>query len=141
MNAISRWFTRGAEFVAATMLGSEPLHVLDAADATLVARFESPMPRLGDVAISPDGLRVAYSVGPDLFVRSLDTIGPRRIDGVEALGWRLDLDGMTHTLWVDPADNRPLRLEAELAGGIRMVSTFTFNEVLPDTLFEVPPQS
>jgi outer membrane lipoprotein-sorting protein len=65
----------------------------------------------------------------------------RVIDGVDALGWRLELPGGTHTLWVDPADNRPLRLEADLAGDVRMESVFTFDEPLSPTLFELPEGS
>lgn len=64
----------------------------------------------------------------------------RMIDGTEALGWRLELSGASHTLWVDPSDNRPLRLEADLVGGVRMASVFTFDEPLPTELFEVPEQ-
>ncbi len=63
---------------------------------------------------------------------------PRDIDGIEALGWRLQLSGGTHTLWVDPADNRPLRLEADLAGGVDLISVFSFDEALPPELFELP---
>lgn len=63
---------------------------------------------------------------------------PRDIDGIEALGWRLELSGGTHTLWVDPADNRPLRLEADLAGGVDLISVFSFDEALPPELFELP---
>ncbi len=65
---------------------------------------------------------------------------PRRIDGIEALGWRLTLLGNTHTLWVDPADNRPLLLDAELAGGVLMESVFEFDQSLPADVFLVPPQ-
>ena len=62
----------------------------------------------------------------------------RDIDGIDALGWRLELAGGTHTLWVDPADNRPLRLEADLAGEVRMESVFAFDETLSPSLFELP---
>ena len=62
----------------------------------------------------------------------------RPVDGIDARGWRLELTGGTHTLWVDPADNRPLRLEAELEGDLRLTSVFTFDEPLPATLFELP---
>jgi outer membrane lipoprotein-sorting protein len=65
----------------------------------------------------------------------------RDLDGVDALGWRLELAGGTHTLWVDPADNRPLRLEADLTGGVQMVSVFTFDEALSPTLFQLPDGS
>ena len=67
--------------------------------------------------------------------------GFRDIDGIDAMGWRLSLSGGTHTLWVDPADNRPLTLEADLEGGVRMVSVFTFDEALPAELFELPSAS
>jgi len=63
---------------------------------------------------------------------------PRRIDGIDALGWRLVLSSGTHTLWVDPADNRPLLLEASLADGMQMESVFEFDQSLPEGLF-VPP--
>jgi outer membrane lipoprotein-sorting protein len=65
---------------------------------------------------------------------------PRLIDGIDALGWRLTLSGGTHTLWVDPADNRPLMLDAELAGGVQMESVFEFDQALPADVFLVPPQ-
>ncbi len=63
---------------------------------------------------------------------------PRRIDGIDALGWRLVLSTGTHTLWVDPADNRPLLLEAGLAGGMQMESVFEFDQPLSADLFKLP---
>lgn len=63
---------------------------------------------------------------------------PRLINGIDALGWQLKLEGQSHALWVDPADNRPLLMEAELPGGLSMEVQFRFNEVLPGSLFEVP---
>ena len=39
---------------------------------------------------------------------------------------------------MDPADNRPLRLEADLAGGVDLISVFSFDEALPPELFELP---
>jgi hypothetical protein len=63
---------------------------------------------------------------------------PMDLDGVAAEGWRLELSGMQHTLWVDPADHRPLRLDAQLGGGVHMEIRFTFDEVLPAALFAIP---
>jgi hypothetical protein len=65
----------------------------------------------------------------------------REINGVSALGWRLELSGGTHTLWVDPADNRPLLLEATLPGDVRMESVFVFDEALPEDIFALPRES
>lgn len=62
----------------------------------------------------------------------------RTIDEIDALGWQLNLEGQSHTLWVDPADNRPLLMEAELPGGLSMAVQFRFNQVLPPRLFEAP---
>ncbi len=63
---------------------------------------------------------------------------PLDMDGVAAEGWRLELSGMQHTLWVDPADHRPLRLDGQLGGGVRMETRFTFDEALPATIFTIP---
>lgn len=65
---------------------------------------------------------------------------PRTIDGIDALGWQLTLSSGTHTLWVDPADNRPMLLEASLAGGLQMESVFEFDQSLPDDIFQPPGQ-
>ena len=62
----------------------------------------------------------------------------RSIDGIEAMGWRVALPSGTHTLWVDPADNRPMMLDAELESGMTMESVFEFDQPLPDGLFDVP---
>lgn len=62
----------------------------------------------------------------------------RVVDGIDAIGWQLNLDGQSHTLWTDPDDNRPLLMEAELPGGLFMTITFSFNSVFPAELFEAP---
>lgn len=63
----------------------------------------------------------------------------RPLDGVDARGWALELGGGRHVLWVDPADHRPLLLEAELPGGLTMETRFTFDEPLPEGVFEPAP--
>ena len=63
---------------------------------------------------------------------------PRSIGAIEAEGWRLELSGMQHTLWVDPQDQRPLMLDAKLGGGVSMETTFTFDAVLEPDLFRIP---
>lgn len=64
---------------------------------------------------------------------------PRAIDGTDARGWRLELSGTSHTLWVDPADFRPLLLEGELGAGVTMATRFVFDVPLPDDLFIPTP--
>lgn len=60
------------------------------------------------------------------------------LDGIAADGWRLELSGMQQTLWVDPADQRPLRLDGQLGGGVSMESVFTFDQALPEDVFSLP---
>ncbi len=64
---------------------------------------------------------------------------PRSLNGVHALGWSLELAGGHYVLWVDPADNRPLLLEATLPGGLSMETRFTFDEALPEDIFQPGP--
>lgn len=63
----------------------------------------------------------------------------RVVDGREALGHRLEIDGVDLTLWSDALDNQPLLLEGELPGGLQMRTTFEFNLNLAPWLFELPP--
>lgn len=63
---------------------------------------------------------------------------PLQVDGIDAMGWQLNLEGQSYTLWVDPADNRPLLMEAELPGGMFMIVVFSFNEVFSAELFQPP---
>ena len=62
----------------------------------------------------------------------------RSVAGIDAQGWRLELSGMQHTLWVDPSDSRPLLLEALLGADVTMESTFAFDQALPEELFRIP---
>jgi len=64
--------------------------------------------------------------------------GTRNVDDTEARGWRLSLSGNRFTLWVAAADDRPLLLEAELAGGVTLEARFHFDVPLPEDLFVVP---
>lgn len=64
----------------------------------------------------------------------------RFIEGTSAEGWQLTLDQQQHTLWIDPLDQRPLLMEADLPGGLSMQVQFSFNMDLPDSLFKVPAQ-
>ena len=73
----------------------------------------------------------------DRAVHPLDTL--ERFEGREALGHRLQIDGIDLTLWSDALDNQPLLLEGLLPGGLQMRTTFAFNIDLAPWLFELPP--
>ncbi len=62
----------------------------------------------------------------------------RVIEGIEASGYSLSVDGSSFILWVDPADNRPLQVEGELPGGLTMRSDLQFDMALPAGAFTVP---
>lgn len=63
---------------------------------------------------------------------------PRTIGDIRARGWALELAAGRHVLWVDPADQRPLLLEASLPGGLTMESRFVFDAPLSPELFRLP---
>ena len=63
----------------------------------------------------------------------------RDVNGVIATGYRLQADGTDLTLWVEPDSHRPLLLEGQLPGGLRMQSTLQFDTDLQPSLFVVPP--
>lgn len=62
----------------------------------------------------------------------------REIDGEPATGFQLDVSNVNTTLWVATADGRPLELQLEMEGDVRMIGQFTFDELLPDDAFVVP---
>lgn len=66
--------------------------------------------------------------------------GTRVIDGVDAQGWSLSLSGLRHTLWVDPSDYRPLKLEGDLGGGATLEIDFVFDAPLSGDTFTPPVQ-
>lgn len=62
----------------------------------------------------------------------------RTIAGRQAMGHRLAIDDVDLTLWSDLVDHRPLLLEGDLPGGLRMQTTFEIDVPLSPQLFEVP---
>ncbi|MEL6215654.1 MAG: hypothetical protein AAFQ99_08260 [Pseudomonadota bacterium] len=72
--------------------------------------------------------------GEAVLIETTRVIGDR-----EALGHRLQIDGVDLTLWSDALDNQPLLLEGLLPGDLEMRTTFAFNVDLAPWLFELPP--
>ncbi|NIM00175.1 MAG: protein kinase [Acidobacteria bacterium] len=71
------------------------------------------------VELSPDGTRIAYKSGRDLFIRALDSLEPRRIDGIDATesGMFWSPDGLSLGI-----ASRPGKLERiDLDGGAPVV--------------------
>ncbi|MGW8367654.1 MAG: hypothetical protein ACWGPN_03110, partial [Gammaproteobacteria bacterium] len=62
----------------------------------------------------------------------------RVIDGVTAVGYSLEVDASTNVLWVDPADGRPLLVEAQMPGGVTTRTVLSFDVPLPANAFDVP---
>lgn len=64
----------------------------------------------------------------------------RSIQGVEAIGYRLDIDQTNMVLWAESATNRPLLMEVMLPGDAIMRSHIQFDQPLPENAFSVPAQ-
>lgn len=62
----------------------------------------------------------------------------RQIAGEEAAGYRLTVNDVRVTIWAATRDNRPLLVETDLTGDLRMTSEFAFNQPVAEKLFEVP---
>ncbi len=75
---------------------------------------------------------------------SVEFIGERKIDGVNAIGYHVeDLGGMDMTVWADAKTLMPIRIEysmGEMMGmeGTVIMSDFIFDVELDESLFEVP---
>lgn len=62
----------------------------------------------------------------------------RTIEGIAAVGYSLEIDGSTNVMWIDPADGRPLLVEAQMPGGQTMRTVLQFDVPLPENAFEIP---
>jgi hypothetical protein len=62
----------------------------------------------------------------------------RIVDGISAVGYALQVEGATNVLWIDPADGRPLLVEAQMPGGQTMRTVLTFDLPLPEDAFDIP---
>jgi outer membrane lipoprotein-sorting protein len=71
-----------------------------------------------------------------------ETLGKQQIDGREAIGFRVQVDGMNMTLWADPKTAYPVRIEAiaEMLGNVHVVmNNFSYNVELDSSLFSLEP--
>jgi hypothetical protein len=69
-------------------------------------------------------------------------IGKKKIDGIEALGFRCSLPDISFTLWGDPTTGLPVLVGLKSTGRVQMESTmshFKFNEALKPELFDMAP--
>ncbi len=77
---------------------------------------------------------------------SVEFIGEQKIDGVNAIGYRVkDLGGMDMTVWADAKTLMPIRIEYSMGGmmgmdGTVIMSDFIFDVELDESLFEVPEE-
>lgn len=62
----------------------------------------------------------------------------RRIDGQEAVGFRLMIDGITVDLWAQPETGRPILMELMMANDVTMRTRLAFDQALPTDVFTVP---
>jgi hypothetical protein len=74
---------------------------------------------------------------------SVEFIGERKIDGVNAIGYRVEDLGMGMTVWADAKTLMPIRIEysmGEMMGheGTVIMSDIVFDVELDESLFEVP---
>ncbi len=74
---------------------------------------------------------------------SVKFIGERKIDGVNAIGYRVEDLGMDMTVWADAKTLMPIRIEysmGEMTGheGTVIMSDIVFDVELDESLFEVP---
>jgi hypothetical protein len=62
----------------------------------------------------------------------------RFIEGISAIGYRLEIGASSFVLWVDPVDNKPLMVESEMPDGATIRSTLSFDMPLPADVFDIP---
>ena len=68
-----------------------------------------------------------------------EPLADSRVIGHElATGFHLSVSGVDTTLWVNATDGRPIELELDLEGDVRMLGRFEFDAALPDDAFAVP---
>lgn len=70
------------------------------------------------------------------------SLGKKDIDGRQAVGFRVGVNGMDMTFWADPQTAHPIRIEVSIGplGNVRMVmSNFQYNVALDPSLFSLTP--
>jgi len=71
-----------------------------------------------------------------------ERLGKKEIDGRQAVGFRINANGMDMTLWADPETAWPIRIEIVMAmlDGVRLVMNhFRYNVDLDKSLFSLEP--
>jgi len=71
-----------------------------------------------------------------------ERLGKKEIDGRQAVGFRINANGMDMTLWADPETARPIRIEIimEMLDDVRLVmSNFRYDVDLDPSLFSLEP--
>jgi len=71
-----------------------------------------------------------------------EPIGTKKIDGVEAIGFRASQGGTDYTIWADPTDKHLLLVEFKnenIDGMKGQMSDFNFDAQLDDSLFSLEP--
>ena len=71
-----------------------------------------------------------------------ERLGKKEIDGREAVGFRVNANGMDMTLWADPETARPIRIEVgmDMGAGVHMVmNNFRYDVDLDPSLFSLEP--
>ena len=71
-----------------------------------------------------------------------ERLGKKEIDGRQAVGFRINANGMDMTLWADPETAWPIRIEIvmEMLDGVRLVmNNFRYDVDLDPSLFSLEP--